>query len=414
VRAVMVLFHRWFGLSVATFLFVSGLSGAVISWDHELDAWLNPKLYVAATQGVAQSSLQLAAQVEAADPRIQVTYLPLNVEPGHTLQMSVSPRVDPATGKLFDVEYNQVAVDPVSGAIQGKRYWGAISLSRENLLPFLYKLHYSMHIPEISGVEFGVLFMGIVGIVWMLDCFISLYLSFPKFSAWRKSFAFRWRQGNHKLNFDLHRSGGVWLWLLILTLATSSVSMNLEHEVMQPVVSVLSRLTPSAFDSRPALAEELAPARDVQPQTILDAAVHAAAQKQWSAPAGAIFYSSMYQLYGVGFFEAGRDHGDGSISKPDLGNPWLYFDAHDGRLLSEEIPGTGSAGDIFLQAQFPLHSGRIVGTTGRVLVSFMGLVVAMLSITGIVIWMRKRRARMTTRIAPQPFAIASVSDRLNA
>jgi uncharacterized iron-regulated membrane protein len=45
----MVMLHRWFGLAAALFLFVSGLTGAVISWDHELDAWLNPQLFQAAS-----------------------------------------------------------------------------------------------------------------------------------------------------------------------------------------------------------------------------------------------------------------------------------------------------------------------------------------------------------------------------
>ena len=58
------------------------------------------------------------------------------------------------------------------------------------------------------------------------------------------------------------------------------------------------------------------------------------------------------------------------------------------------VPGTGSTGDIFLQAQFPLHSGRILGLPGRILISAMGLVVAMLSATGLIIWLRKRRARV--------------------
>ncbi|HEY9571669.1 MAG TPA: PepSY domain-containing protein, partial [Pusillimonas sp.] len=49
--------------------------------------------------------------------------------------------------------------------------------------------------------------------------------------------------------------------------------------------------------------------------------------------------------------------------------------------------------DIFVQLQFPLPSGRILGFPGRVMMSLMGLVVAMLSVTGIVIWARKRRAR---------------------
>ena len=57
------------------------------------------------------------------------------------------------------------------------------------------------------------------------------------------------------------------------------------------------------------------------------------------------------------------------------------------------MPGSGSAGDIFLQSMFPLHSGRIVGVAGRVLMSVMGVVIATLSITGVLIWARKRRSR---------------------
>ena len=41
-RAFLVLLHRWFGLFIAVFLIIAGLTGALISWDHELDEWLNP------------------------------------------------------------------------------------------------------------------------------------------------------------------------------------------------------------------------------------------------------------------------------------------------------------------------------------------------------------------------------------
>ena len=61
------------------------------------------------------------------------------------------------------------------------------------------------------------------------------------------------------------------------------------------------------------------------------------------------------------------------------------------------MPWQGTVADIFAQAQFPLHSGRILGLPGRILISVMGLVVAALSITGIVIWYRKRLARVATR-----------------
>ncbi len=387
-RKYLVTLHRWFGLTMAVFLFISGLTGAVISWDHELDEWLNPALFHAHNKGVVQAPLTLANKLEQDQPGWMVNYVPLNIEPGHTLGMSVSARPDPATGKASKLDFNQIALNPVTGEIQGQREWGAVSLSRENLLPFLYKLHYSMHIPDAWGLELGILFMGVIAIIWVLDNFIALWISFPNYKSWRKSFAFRWQQGGHKLNFDLHRSGGVWVWLLLLMLAITSVSMNLNFQVMRPIVEIFSTLSPSPFASRAPRPEDEPLVPGISRENILDIARAEAKQRGWSAPAGAVFYSPAFGLYGVGFFEAGNDHGDGG-----LGNPWLYFDGKDGSPAGENIPGTGSAGDIFMQAQFPLHSGRILGLPGRILVSLMGAVVAMLSITGIVIWLRKRQSR---------------------
>ncbi|MBI3729604.1 MAG: PepSY domain-containing protein [Burkholderiales bacterium] len=399
-RPVFVLLHRWFGLAVAVFLFISGLTGAFISWDHELDALLNPHLFEARSQsqgkaGKALTGLELANKVEARDPRIRVTYVLSEAEPGHTSQMSVEGRIDPATSKAYPLGFNQIAVDPVTGDVQGKRQWGEISLNRENLLPFLYKLHYTMHIPEVSGIELGILFMGIIGIVWVLDCFIALWLSFPNWRSWRKSFAFRWRQGGHKLNFDLHRSSGVWLWLFMLLLAITSVSMNLNSQVVRPVVSVFSPLSANVFSSRVPQAPDKPLIPIISREHVIELAKQEAQKRGWTLPAGGIFYSPAFGVYGVGFFEPGNDHGD-----VGLGNAWLYFDGKDGRALGGKIPGTGSAGDIFLQAQFPLHSGRILGLAGRILISLLGLVVAMLSVTGVIIWMRKRRAKVVAAIQP--------------
>jgi uncharacterized iron-regulated membrane protein len=155
-----------------------------------------------------------------------------------------------------------------------------------------------------------------------------------------------------------------------------------------PIVSWFSTLTPNPFDVR----TPLEPAAQSDPalsrERILAIANADAERRGWKAPAGAILYAPDYGVYGVGYFAAGDDHGDGG-----LGNPWLYFDARDGSPAGTDIPGTGSAGDIFLQAQFPIHSGRILGVPGRILISLLGVAIATLSVTGVAIWLRKRRAR---------------------
>jgi uncharacterized iron-regulated membrane protein len=114
------------------------------------------------------------------------------------------------------------------------------------------------------------------------------------------------------------------------------------------------------------------------------------------APAGAMFYTALGGMYAVGFFEPGHDHADGS-----LGNPWVYLDAHSGKLVQLLQPGTGSTGDQFLALQFPLHSGRLFGVPGRILISVLGVTIAMLSVTGVILWARRQR-----RSAPKPRSIA--------
>jgi uncharacterized iron-regulated membrane protein len=391
-RRILSLLHRWFGLFIALFLIVSGLTGAVISWDHELDEWLNPQLFAATSFGDSKTALDLANQLEHEHPELQISFIPLAIEPEHNLVMSVSPTLNTTTGKAAELDYNQIAVDPVTGEIKGDRFWGEVSLSRENLLPFLYKLHYSMHIPDAWGIELGILFMGIVAITWCIDSVIALWISFPNRNQWKKSFQFRLAQGNYKRNFDLHRSGGVWIWGFLLLLAVTSVSMNLSFQVMRPLVNIFSELTPSPFDT----AIPNPPDQPVVPkltrEEILVLAQQKAQAESINNAAGGIFYVPSMGIYGVGFYDAGNGHGDGG-----LGNPWFYFDSNNGHYLGAQIPGTGTAGDIFMQAQFPLHSGRIIGLPGRIFISMMGLVVAGLSITGLIIWARKRRAKKLTR-----------------
>ncbi|MDM0115546.1 PepSY-associated TM helix domain-containing protein [Variovorax sp. J22R133] len=405
-RAFLTLIHRWAGLTVALFLIVAGLTGAVTSWDHELDEWLNSALYDTDSRGEFHEPMALAAAVEAADPRVRVSYIPLNFEVGHTAGFFIEPRIDPSTKQPYALDYNQVYVDPVTLHIQGRRDSTAVSLSRESLMPFLRTVHYSLHIPAMWGTDrIGYWIMGSVAFIWLLDSFVALYLTTPRrlrpgvhpghrpravwWKRWQPAWAIRWRAGGYKLNFDLHRAGGLWVWIAIIVIAFTSFSLNLYREVFYPVLSLVSKTTPGPYETRP-----MAPlGARIEPTLGFAQVIHVAeaeARRQnWTLPKGGIYYEGRYGFYNVSFFEPGAEHGQGGMG---LAN--LYIDAHDGRILSQNLPWHGTAADVFVQLQFPLHSGRILGMPGRILMSLMGVMVAMLSVTGIVIWMRKRHSRL--------------------
>jgi uncharacterized iron-regulated membrane protein len=388
-RPLLVKLHRWLGIGVALFLFMSGLTGAVIAWNQELDAALNHEFYYARSNGPALSSLELANRIELADPRVRVTYLPLGAEPGHTLQVRVEGKIDPATKMPYALGFDQLAIDPATGAIQARREWGALSLSRLNLLPFLYRFHYTLYLPfTAGGLSLGVWLLGMVAIIWLFDSLIALILAFPNAKSWRKSLAFRVKRGGYALTFDLHRSGGVWIWCLLLVIATTSISMNLAAQVVRPAVSWFSTLTPTPFYDAERLAMPKPGSATLPRERIVELAHPAGRDAKLTAAAGAIYFSSALNVYAVGYFASGGDEGEGP-----LGNPWLYWNGATGEHIASNIPGRGSAGDLFMEAQFPLHSGRMGGVAGRVVVSFMGVMVALLSVTGFAIWLKKLRAR---------------------
>lgn len=380
-RRLLGLTHRWAGLATAAFLFLAGLTGAVIAFDHEVDGWLSPAFYVAESAEPARDPLDLADALEASNPALRVVYLPLSVRPGAALSVWVAPRegADP-------LGFDQVALDPGTGRRQAARQWGAAALDRTALVPFLYELHHSLHLPGTLGT----LLMGAVAVVWTLDCFVALALSFPSRALWRRSFQVSWRTGGRRLLFDLHRSGGVWLWIPLLVLAITAVSMNLEREVVRPLVGAVSTLRPDPWTRAAPEGQDgdpLLPRREA-----VAAARSEADRRGWGAPAGGLFDVADRGTYAVGFFEPGMDHGDGG-----LGNPWLFIDRRTGAVVDALVPGEGSAGDLFLQAQFPLHSGRIAGGPGRALVALLGLAIAGLSATGVALWARRRLVALRRR-----------------
>lgn len=195
--------------------------------------------------------------------------------------------------------------------------------------------------------------------------------------------------GGYKLNFDLHRAGGLWVWGIIIVVSFTSFSLNLYREVFYPVMSKISTTTPGPY-------ETLKPAplgTFIEPRIGFADAIAIARREGerlgFEHPPGGIWYGGDFPFYNISFFDPTHE-----LGAMGMGLSNIYVSSDTGEVLGMHRPWHGTAADVFVQLQLPLHSGRILGLPGRILMSFMGLVVVMLSVTGIVIWERKRRARM--------------------
>ncbi|OZI51906.1 PepSY-associated TM helix domain-containing protein [Bordetella genomosp. 5] len=389
-RQTWVWVHRYAGLLTAVFLTVAGLTGSILAFGHDIDAWLNPEFYQARSTQPALGYDALAARIEASDHALQIEYLSYDGVPGHTAQAYVYARPGhPPLG------YDHIFVDPGTGEVQGKRSRQGCCLQAETFVPFMLQIHHSLYLPGLWGWWF----MGGIALIWLLDSFVGFYLtlprSAPRVSKWKPSWLIKRGGGAYRLNLDLHRAFGLWLWIALILLALSSAYLNLRQELFRPVLAVVSTLTPIPEATTPPAARE--GALPVGFDVIRARANAHAAREGWPERVSGISHFGEMGLYLALLWPSHHDRGMG------LGTPMLYYDAYSGALVGATLPGAGTAADVFTQLQFPLHSGQIGGLAGRIVVCILGLVVALLSITGVVIWWQKHQSRrLADRRAARP------------
>lgn len=98
-----------------------------------------------------------------------------------------------------------------------------------------------------------------------------------------------------------------------------------------------------------------------------------------------------------------------------LGRTQLWFDGDSGELTFVRLPTGDRSGQTLTSWLYALHMGKVGGLPFRLFVCAVGLGVAMLSVTGVVIWLRKRRAALLkTGTSAQSASLAPCDRRPSA
>ncbi|HEV7343534.1 MAG TPA: PepSY-associated TM helix domain-containing protein [Sphingopyxis sp.] len=368
-RRFLVIWHRWFGLLAAVWLLILAITGSVIVWSDEIDGWLNPDLRHVAATGDRLPVQVLVDRLEAANPGYHVDYLMRPREATDSVLAFVAPN-GPAPA---DYVFRQTYLDPYSGQILGQRIFGEAGLDRRRVMQFLYQLHM-----DLSLGPWGYWFFGLVALLWMIDHFVSIMLSFPKAKNWQRSFTARWRAGGFRLTFDLHRAGGLWLLPVTFTLALTGWALTWNGE-FRTVVGQFSPISAFPIEDVPPKPQPIfRPALDV------DRAIAIAESRPGAGAVNAISWHPDKHIWWLRSFDP-RD-------LDDLGRRWTVVDYTTGQVLAERHQAEGSSGDLFNAWMFPLHSGEAFGLAGRIIISLSGVVLSIIIVTGLMIWARKRKA----------------------
>ena len=431
-RHFWVLVHRYAGLYMAFFLTVAGLTGSVLAFYHELDGWLNPARYQVTVQNQPMlDDFILREKALVLTPHAQINSVGFNRQPGQVYEAVVIPVIDPVTNKPYELGYNTVQLNPYNGElIEFGKDEGLWPLNRRNILSFIYSLHYSLALGEV-----GVWLFGIAALIWTADCFVGFYLTLPgrgrklggitnaypetakakafsegqgggddegvyhlranrSFgSRWAVAWKIKWPASTYRINFDLHRAGGLWTWVMLFIFAWSSVMFNLGQQVYIPVMKQFFEMTDGTVLPVPNLQQP-------RPDPIIDfktayqtgqrLMTRQAQQKRFKVLEEAgISYDPAKGLYSY------TVKSDYDMSK--FGRTILWLDGISGAFVGLYLPTGQKAGDTITYWLQDLHMAHVWGLPFQIFVCLMGLVVAMLSITGVYIWLKKRRARCLSK-----------------
>jgi uncharacterized iron-regulated membrane protein len=371
--------HLYLGLVVGAMLAVIGVTGSLLVFWQEIDEWLDPAMFTVSAPPEGEHAFAPLSAIRAA--------LDQALPPGAKAGGISAPRNESGCYKVYyDEEVSgdtrRLCIDPYRAKVLAdKVYWSKRGVLDHSFMSFLFQLHWSLLLYDFFG-DNGVV-VGIAAILLIVSVATGVYLWWPPPGKWRAGLTLKRGAKGERLNYDLHKLAGIYTALVLLAVLISGVSMNLHDQFVWAV----ERAAPLSPAQRGDIKSGPADGRKTIP---FDAAVGAASAQY---PEG--------RLHNVGF--PAKDDGVYKVCRNEIaslshfiGLRCVEVDQYSGEILVVEDPVQGTAGDVVMQWQWPLHSGRAFGWTGRILVFLTGLACPLLYATGVIRWLQKRRARKQT------------------
>lgn len=377
-RKVWLSVHLWLGLLLGFFLAVFGVTGSILVFYEEIDNVLNADLRIVQAPAQGETAYRPFAEIQAAavaamPPQAKLGFVdyPGDAASSYRLGFTIP------TAVADEKDEWQVHVDPYTARVLGKHLIKkADYIFPSSFMPFVFRLHFAL----LAG-DTGIIIVGIMGVILLFSILTGLIVWWPLTGNWRRVLGIKRRASVERFNHDLHQTSGFYTFLILFAVLLSGVYMNLPDQFMA-LVKLLSPGTQGFMDNPHSLPRQgREPIAMAQALTIVRSH-YPEGQVDWLNPPDG--ENGVYTI---------------NISNvPDLSRFWserrIFVDQYTGAILKVQDPSTRStAGQTFVEWQWPLHSGKAFGWTGRILVFFSGLACPVLFVTGLIRYLQKRRTK---------------------
>ena len=376
--------HLWVGIILSLYMIVIAVTGAILVFRPELEALIGLKPWhnIQATAPYADLA-KVIDNVKASYPagRITSVFTPTEGEPTFVALVQDFNR---------DRTEIRVAADPATGTVLGE------FPRNETWLRVVTRLHETLLIGpggrRLNG--YGGAFLLLLNITGMV-------VWWPGIQTWMRALVVDFRRGWRRVNFDLHRAFGFWTLALTSFWAISGIYFGWPAQTFAWVQKISPIVT-----VRPPIVSVL-PRRDTPPPDL-----HAIISQAGVVDPGTT-------LMGIGF-PTGRRAPLRILMRRRPGPGYEYadnvfFDPYDGKYLATWRYGINQTlGDWFIWLQIPLHFGTYWGMTVKIIWALAGLAIALLTVTGALMYwnraLRRKWKRLKDRSSAFPRQRASLAE----
>jgi uncharacterized iron-regulated membrane protein len=387
VRKATIKVHRWVALVVGLWIVLQAVSGSLMVFSDQFDAWSNPGLYHHTSGDVgpqAAVSDAVAAVPHGVGAGVQ---LPSNDTGVYVVTVSIRSGATKAAGSA-PPQQRLVYVDPGTGRVNGLRD------PNGGFTHWLMRLHGSLLQTKLLGVK-GTVIVGWLGVIAIFVVLTGAYLwLWPAVRKMSTLFRLR-RKSAMVFSLDLHRLIGIVVFPFLLLALVTGVNLTFQKELRQ----VWYDITPGADKGTRAsiVAPKSGPHDPLAHRISLDQVRQSAVQTT-----GGLVDSISPPFTATGTFAVKITRGWDPASGPRGrgGNLTAYVDQYNGSVLRVSKPSDfPDSGQLYEYWAVPTHFGTEGGIATRILLDLTGIGTLAMIASGVSLTVVRRRKRVRRKAA---------------
>ncbi|BFM45431.1 PepSY-associated TM helix domain-containing protein [Flavobacterium sp. CFS9] len=355
--------HLWLGLGSGLIVFIAALTGSILVFEKEIDQFVNPQYYQVSSIGKTKKTIDYCTDVLQKQYNIKkITRISTFNDPSRTFQI---------LAKDADKKAQFFSIDPYTGKV--------LATTPQESRFFVVVL--SLHRQLLMG-DAGQLIMGSSCIIFVLMLITGIVLWWPKkIKNLKQRLKVKWSGSFKRINWDFHSTFGFYSFLALLIISLTGLSFAFDW--FQNGLYLLADGTTSKKMSL-----------KVENPTKIDPKLNNTA-----------FYQSIYDKTDSIFPYTGNIQirmpldtiNSITVLKEDLGriiphqSSSAYFDKYTAENIENRPYKSYSNGDKLKRLMYPIHTGSVYGLTTKIIAFLVCLFAATLPITGLIIWLGRKK-----------------------